>query len=47
MLQVLRIEPFTFTMINQVLTNGLQYQKVSNFGQVFYFTCLSHIFTTL
>jgi hypothetical protein len=47
MLQVLGIEPFTFTMINQILTNGLQHQKESNIGQIFYITCLFHITTRL
>ncbi len=30
------IQPLTFTMINQILTNGLHHQKVSNFCQVFF-----------
>ncbi len=47
MLQVLKIEPFTFTMITKVLINGLQHQKVSNFGQMFNFMCLFHIITRL
>jgi hypothetical protein len=30
-------------MINQVHINGLHHEKVSNFFEIFYFICLSHI----
>jgi hypothetical protein len=30
-LQVQKIEPLTYTMINQTLTNGVNFQKVTNF----------------
>jgi hypothetical protein len=34
-LQVLGIEPLTFTTTNQALTNGLHYQKMSIFVNFF------------
>jgi hypothetical protein len=36
---MLRIQPLTFTITNQVLTNGLHHQNMSNVGNDF----ISHV----